>query len=205
MMMQRKKYIEAINSDSELVDAYYNLAVLYNTEGKRDKTKKLLDACLNIDRSYHAARYATQKIQYSEQSDWYEWWFRSSKGKRAFAAGIISSIIVLIAITAYISLGIGNIDTVNTHNTTKGNQSHPINGNITVPSINGNVAGPAALAAILIGVLLLPSLKAFKVAGVELESEFPVHKNVQLEPQIAHLQTKKYMQTENVGSPSKAY
>jgi hypothetical protein len=38
--------------------------------------------------------------------------------------------------------------------------------------------------------LLLPSLKTIKVACVEMASEFSVHKNVELEPAIAHLQTK---------------
>ena len=186
-----EKYLEAISFDPELAYGYYNLAVLYNSEKKRDKAKKMLQSCLNVDRNFSQARESIKRLEYSEQSDWYDWWFGGSRVKKLFGVGIILSIIALIVITAYISLGFENISipgianlttgkltTGNTQNVTDGNQPN---------EITGNVAALAALAGILVAMLLLPSLKTIKVAGMEMDSEFHVHKNVELEPAIAHL------------------
>ncbi|MFL6434603.1 MAG: hypothetical protein ACJ71O_12825 [Nitrososphaeraceae archaeon] len=96
----------------------------------------------------------------------------------------IPSTVIQIVITAYISLGFGNVSipsirNLTTGKLTSGNTQNVTNGNQPT-EITGNVAALAAMAAILVAMLLLPSLKTIKVAGVEMASEFSVHKNVEL-------------------------
>jgi tetratricopeptide (TPR) repeat protein len=77
-----QQYREAIKNDSELVEAYYNLAVLYSSDNKYDKAKRQLDTCLKINRNFGKARSARRRLEGSNQLDWYNWWFGDQKNRK---------------------------------------------------------------------------------------------------------------------------
>jgi len=51
-----KEYIEAIKTDSQLAQAYYNLAVFNIKERKYEHAHRMLDNCLKIDKNFKPAR-----------------------------------------------------------------------------------------------------------------------------------------------------
>ena len=157
-------YREAIKSNPKLVRAYFHLAVLYANENKNDRAKKQLETCLNINRNFSKARDAIKRLEGAGEQDWYRWWFgdehkdnnkntgkddkmrmkrfdfKQTLGKIVMA--FIAGLIIMTVILAF---------------------SYPSS---LAPSV---VAALTFSMAILIGVLLLPSLKRFKAAGIELE------------------------------------
>jgi tetratricopeptide (TPR) repeat protein len=158
------EYRKAIRSDPKLVRAYYNLAVLYASENKYDMAKKRLDTCLKIDRDFSDAREAIKKLEQSTQSDWYRWWFGGDEkkdkrvkgnsekswekridGKRIIGATVMASIAVLTILIVILAF------------------KYP---STLAPSVVAMLTIPLA---ILVGILLLPSLRRFKAAGIELE------------------------------------
>jgi tetratricopeptide (TPR) repeat protein len=158
-----KEYREAIKSNPKLVRAYYNLAVLYASENKYDRAKKQLETGYRIDRNFSVARDAIKKLEGLGQSDWYGWWFgddsdkgkmykdkdKKSKKKVGFkpilGMIVITSIALLMIVTIILAF------------------MYPSNLAASV------VAALTFSIAILVGVLLLPSLRRFKAAGIELE------------------------------------
>jgi tetratricopeptide (TPR) repeat protein len=157
------KYFEAMKLNPNLIEAYYNLGVLYNAEGKRDICKRFFDACLKIKVSFPEAWQALVKIEAVGQLDWYDWWFaaKSSKkiirGRKFFGGGLIGAIAILIFITVYASFN--NIET---------------NGLIVIVGI-------------LVGMLLLPSLRKVKVGEIEFEIQDMGVGFIDLEPLVAPL------------------
>ena len=157
-------YREAIKSNPKLVRAYFHLAILYANENKYDRAKKQLETCLNINRNFSEARDAIKRLEGAGESDWYRWWFgddhkdnnkntgkdnKMSKKRFDFKSilgmivmAFIASLIIITVILAF---------------------SYP---STLATSV---VAALTFFMAILIGVLLLPSLKRFKAAGIELE------------------------------------
>jgi tetratricopeptide (TPR) repeat protein len=168
-------YREAIKSNPKLYQAYYNLAVLYASENKYDRAKRQLETCKKINRNFPDAREAIKKMEGSGQSDWYGWWFgdsdkdkmdkgenNKSKKKISFkpvlGAMVMASIALIIILTIVLAF------------------MYPSNLAASV------VAGLTFAMAILIGVLLLPSLRRFKAAGIELEPSPFVPETIKLRP-----------------------
>jgi tetratricopeptide (TPR) repeat protein len=158
-------YREAIKSNPKIVRAYFHLAVLYANENKYDRAKKQLETCLKINRNFSKARDAIKRLEGEGEQDWYRWWFvdehkynnkktgkdNNEMRKKRFAfkpilGAIVMAFIAGIMITTVILAS-----------------SYP---STLAPSV---VAALTFSMAIMIGVLLLPSLKRFKAAGIELE------------------------------------
>ena len=162
-------YREAIKSNPKLARAYFDLAILYTNENKYDRAKKQLETCLGIDRNFSEARSAIKRLDGANNLDWYHWWFdgghrgnnnnnnNKNKGKdnkmrnenldfKPILGRIVMTFIGGLMITTVILAS-----------------GYPTN---LAPSV---VAGLIFSIAILIGVLLLPSLVRFRTPGIELE------------------------------------
>src|SRR5215207_7586880 len=159
-------YREAIKSSPKITRAYFHLALLYANENKYDRAKKQLETCLNINRNFSKARDAIKKLDGAGEPDWYRWWFgdehkdnnnkKTGNGnemrkkwwfaRKPILGTIVMAFIAGIMITTIILAF-----------------SHP---STLASSV---VAALTFSMAIMIGVLLLPSLKRFKAAGIEIE------------------------------------
>ena len=158
-------YREAIKSNPKIVRAYFHLAVLYANENKYDRAKKQLETCLNINRNFSKARDAIKKLDGAGEPDWYRWWFGDEHknnnkktgndnemrkkwwfDRKPILGTIVMAFIAGIMITTIILA-------------------------FSYPSTLASsvVAALTFSMAIMIGVLLLPSLKRFKAAGIEIE------------------------------------
>jgi tetratricopeptide (TPR) repeat protein len=166
-----REYLKAIKSNSNKVKvlAFYNLGVLYIDEKKKDIAKKMFEKCLDNDQSFSKAKYALNKLEMQEQSDWYEWWFNHghSKGKRTIGLLLIASILSPLLIVAiiightYVISGIDKeitkLDTFIDHN------------------INIITTTLLTIIGLSIALLLMPSLTKVKVGSiVELQTN-PIH------------------------------
>jgi hypothetical protein len=100
----------------------------------------MLQTCLKINRSYSVAREAIKKLQNPNQGDWYQWWFSHSKYKKIFGGTLAGMILATVTIILLLTLQ-GKADMI---------------------------AVLVTLTAILIGLLLSPSLKRIKLADIEL-------------------------------------
>jgi len=172
-------YREAIKADPKFKRAFYSLAVLYASENKFERAKKQLETCLKIDRNFIQARDALKRLQSSGQSNWYDWWFRDAdidyrgkaEGKKRkikkivsfkpiFGAIFISLLFVPIIVTIILAF------------------MYPTNLAASV------VGGLIFATAVPFGVLLLPSLRKFKAAGIELEPAIFVPETIKLAPSL---------------------
>jgi tetratricopeptide (TPR) repeat protein len=158
-------YREAIKSNPKIVRAYFHLAVLYANENKHDRAKKQLETCLNINRNFSEARDAIKRLEGRGEPDWYRWWFgderkdnnkktskdnEMKKMKRFEFKPILGTIVMAFIAGIMITTVILAF-------------SYP---STLAPSVVAALTFPMAL---MIGVLLLPSLKRFKAASIELE------------------------------------
>ena len=159
-------YREAIKSSPKIIRAYFHLAVLYANENKYDRAKKQLETCLNINRNFSKARDAIKRLDGAGEPDWYRWWFGDEHkdnnnkkigndnemrkkwwfDRKPILGMIVMAFIAGIMITTIILA-------------------------FSYPSTLASsvVAGLTFSMAIMIGVLLLPSLKRFKAAGIGIE------------------------------------
>jgi tetratricopeptide (TPR) repeat protein len=133
-----RAYKNAIYKNPKIAEVYYNLAALYAAEEKIDRAKTFLNACLKVTRNFMSARVALKRLR--NVGDWYEWWFKTTVGKRAL--GILTSltffgIIWLYAYRVY--------------------QDADIDIGLSIPL------------GLLAALLVLPSIKKIKVGDVELE------------------------------------
>jgi tetratricopeptide (TPR) repeat protein len=158
----------ANKSNSKLPEAYYNLGVLNNDDGKTDIARKDFENCLKEDGKFTKAREAMEKLDSpSSTSEWFKWWFSNGKGKKAFGIALVVSIFALIifavaAITyTYTNQKITSQDLGN-------------NSSVFSPAITGITI----MTGLLIAILLLPSIRRFKVAEIELEP-IPIDTKVQ--------------------------
>jgi len=153
---------KAIEHDSKFVDAYYNLAVLYNRENNLDKTKKWIDKCLKIDPNYSYAVEAIKKLESFPQFDWYRWWFTKTIGMKSLGLVLITFLLSLMLMIAII---IGH-NALLSHNF-----SNLSLGQLTI------------LMAFLTVILLLPSLTKVKIGEFQLETKpTPPEVSIDLEP-----------------------
>ena len=204
-----KELRNAITYDSKLVEAYYNLAVIYTQENKYQKAITLLETCIKINRKSSIARDALKRLRISEQSDWYDWWFGVGRIKKVLGIVLIVSIFSLIILIAYPSFtqlsnsylnnnlgnisnipnSIGNATTIPT--ITIPTIPNSIGNATTIPTItntenwtNAN-ATPLIIIIIFLGVILiLPSLKTVKLGQIELDTKPIDPKNIELEPTL---------------------
>jgi tetratricopeptide (TPR) repeat protein len=150
-----KEYLAAIKSDSNLTEAYYNLAVLYNAENKVERARMLLANCLRINRNFHLANAGLKRLQSAGQADWYEWWFDNKKIRKVFGTSLIGFILALIGLFGYLSFN-----------------------RVENPSL-------AIPIGFLILILLLPSLRKVKVGLFEMETVIFGALATPLEPVLA--------------------
>jgi hypothetical protein len=78
---------------------YYNLAVVYSKQGMLEAAKQILKADKKSD--YSKQTYAQiKKLGSGGQTDWYNWWFRSSGSKKVIGGLVIFLIASFLAIIA---------------------------------------------------------------------------------------------------------
>jgi tetratricopeptide (TPR) repeat protein len=147
---------------------YYNLAVTYSKQGKLEAAKQILKADKKSDYSKQA--YAQiEKLGLGGQTDWYDWWFRTSGSKKVIGGLVIFLIASFLAIIAVGAL-VGNI------NNPSGSESSTTNGTNILDFIgfsNMEISQSILLIVVvvlLIAILLLPSLKRVKIGEVEFET-----------------------------------
>ena len=177
------EFREAIKNDTKSLESYYNLGVLYHSQGKTDRSKALFNACLGIDRNYTKAKDALKQIEGANQlSDWYHWWFKSDKGKKTLGATLIAAIILTFSVTIFMSIFDSNGQLFNMTNLS--NLISHIAGKmgLTVNSLKfqsteesdketshiPNTITLIALIILMLIILLLPSLKTIKMGTMEL-------------------------------------
>jgi tetratricopeptide (TPR) repeat protein len=175
-----KEYRDAIRANPKAPEQYYNLGVLYNSEDKPDRAKALFNTCLSLDNGFSKARDAIKKLEGANQlSDWYNWWFKSSNGKKVIGLTLISFIIALFFITAFISIAIPHLQLQNIIklpsliSTTPDNLSNDNTHTATPQKNDISTAKPDIWALIviiilLLMILLLPSLRSIKLGTIEL-------------------------------------
>jgi tetratricopeptide (TPR) repeat protein len=180
----RNEYDAAIKSNPKLIEAYYNLGILHNNDGKIDKARKLFEKCLELESSFTKAREALERLDtLSLTSEWFKYWFSNGKAKKAFGMTLILSIFALISIIAATSTSIlynnQNIALNSPNNQSLVSEVLNINQSI----LSSAITGITIMIGLLIAILLLPSIRRVKVAGVELEpvpidTKVPQHMDV---------------------------
>jgi tetratricopeptide (TPR) repeat protein len=177
-----KEYMDAIRSNANIVESYYNLAVLFNDENKREQSLKLLNNCIRINRGFQDARDAIKKLHESERSDWYEWWFKKEKVRSLLGGLLLFTISSFVLLISFLSLNIYKITVFS------------IFGTGTVNLIEGKSADQASMTGLgivlglLIIVLILPNLSKIKFVGIELEATTPTAKRIiKLIPRLARV------------------
>jgi tetratricopeptide (TPR) repeat protein len=165
----RNEYKAAIKSNPKLAEAYYNLGVLNNNDGKTDIARKDFENCLGIDRKFTKAKEALEKLDSpSSTSDWFKWWFSNGEGKKVFGIILILSIFALIifviATNTYTIYHNQNMAS-NMDNQSSASQLLGINQNI----LSSTITGIIIMVGLLIVILVLPSLRRVKVSYIELE------------------------------------
>jgi tetratricopeptide (TPR) repeat protein len=155
----RNEYDAAIESNSKLPEAYYNLGVLNNNDGKTNIARKNFENCLEVDKKFTKAREALEKLDSpSSTSEWFKWWFSNGKGKKAFGITLVLSIFALII------FAVAAITYTFYNNQNITSQDLGIN-----PSVfSSAITGLTIMTGLLIAILLLPSIRRFKVAYIEL-------------------------------------
>ena len=128
-------------------------------------------SCLKINPNFLKANDAIIKLEGSEASEWYSWWFSHNIGKKILGILLVASILSPLLLVGFVFY-----DVYFVRHTIRGLTSF-IGNNITI-LISGTLAGMG----LAIGVLLLPSLTKIKVGSiVELET-LPIQaENVKLE------------------------
>jgi tetratricopeptide (TPR) repeat protein len=150
---------EAIKNNSNLGDAYYNIATLHWKENKWNQARSDLE-------SYRGQKHpdiekSKAELKDRTEPDWYDWWFSQSRTKRTMGLMLIAVILV-----PFIGTGIVIY---------QGYQE----GFTTITEIFSEnaeilIGGFIIMIGIVVGILLLPSLRKLKVGNaIELERDSP--------------------------------
>lgn len=165
-----------MQTNPNLIHALYNLAVLYNTNNKKNKAKKYLYKVLDVDGGDTSIRAkalaALKKLRDSERSgsyDWYGWWFGHGIPRIALGLALIAALIVIASPMLLMPLLVIDPAYLFNHNVGKLNTTSIVNNNYT----HENIAGITIAIAVIVAILLLPSLHTFKLGPVELEKADP--------------------------------
>lgn len=175
----RNEYYAAIESNPKLAESYYNLGVISNNDGKTEIARKQFESCLIADRKFTKASEALEKLESpSSTSEWFKWWFSSGKGKKAFGIGLILFIFALIifavAGSTYVFYANQKITLLHLSNQNITSQFLSLNQSI----LSSTITGIILMTGFLIVILLLPSIRRFKVFDIEMEP-IPVDTKVQ--------------------------
>jgi tetratricopeptide (TPR) repeat protein len=142
----------AIDLTPNIPHAYYNLGVLYNEEGNKDRAKKLFKAALSIDKDFSEARDALTILEGSGISsiggDWVNWWFPSIRRTRWAKIKISVAIAIMTAIVIFTIKAAYNV--------------------LIDKEIPASLYG---ILAVLVLFLVLPIISKLKLGPVELEVE----------------------------------
>lgn len=139
-----------------MIDAHYNLAVLYNERRSREQARAKLETCIKMNKNFIKAKEAIRRLEDRSQLDWYGWWFghSSSKMKKVFGCLLIISIFLLVLFTVSISFRESRLTEI------------------------------LILTGFLIGVLLLPSPRKMRLGDLELETSHIEIGHLTLEPSL---------------------
>jgi len=172
------EYREAIKASPKSVEPYYNLGVLYNSLDKTERARALFATCLELDNRFVIAREALNKLKGLNQlSDWYSWWFKSDRGKKALGLALITSISILFVITTFASLGIHHpllqylsnfTITTQTSPGSKSTSSNSTSSGAGNPNTPNSPDVPALIVLTILLMIFLPSLRSIKVGTIEL-------------------------------------
>jgi hypothetical protein len=165
------EFEKAKEYDSKLAHVYYNLAIVYSKQNDYSNVKEELKNCIkNGDQKYleiiKSAKEPIQKLEDFTSLDWYKWWFGQSKIKKGLGIVLLLTLIAFIVsplILFELSVfGKSNIS-LNFEEVTQ----------LFNKLLNTQTLSWLALSVgILIGILFLPALQRFKIAGaIELETK----------------------------------
>jgi tetratricopeptide (TPR) repeat protein len=165
------EFEKAKEYDSKLAHVYYNLAIVYSKQNDYSNVKEELKNCIkNGDQKYleiiKSAKESIQKLEDFTSLDWYKWWFGQSKIKKGLGIVLLLTLIAFIVsplILFELSVfGKSNIS-LNFEEVTQ----------LFNKLLNTQTLSWLALSVgILIGILFLPALQRFKIAGaIELETK----------------------------------
>ena len=172
----KKEYQEAIKSN-QLAESYYNLGVLYNKIKNENDAKLMFEKYSKLSRAKDAieaientsqseklskAKDAIEAIENTSQSEWFGWWYGHEKIRKILGLILMFSIpivvIVVAVVIAYISLVKNDL-------------------------IGSSVTGLVIMLGFLVLIMLLPSIRRFKVSEIELETlDIAVVRRPDLEP-----------------------
>jgi tetratricopeptide (TPR) repeat protein len=159
-----KEYIEAIKTDSQLVQAYYNLAVFNINERKYEHAHRMLYTCLKIDGNFKPAKRLLALLS-KEQDNWYSWWFNNSHVKR-FLGGFVIILLLFIVATISLSVIIGekNLDIILGQYRI---DTNPFTGH---QFSNQDLGLLTIVVFTLLSLLLFPSLRKIRMGSYEIET-----------------------------------
>jgi tetratricopeptide (TPR) repeat protein len=182
---------KAMEFKPSLTESYYNLAVLYNSENKKERAIKLLDTCLKINRDFSKASSAMKRMKSLEETDWFDYWFHGGKSKKLFAGILMIGIfLTFLAILYEIVMDNKQVNIeVPTIGSFKVNQSTLKEQENTADNYEG--IGLILLLGLWLVVLLLPSLKKVKLAQIELDTESTDPRTINLETVFGDVYTSK--------------
>jgi tetratricopeptide (TPR) repeat protein len=179
-----QEYLQVVN-DTSVQFVRHNLAVSYLKEGKTELAQRTLKADQQTRESKKMLKEIEQKA--AEQTDWYDWWFRTRGMFKKTLGVFIISIVVLFFGAVIVSLLYNDEFIFGDFNSTASNtSSFDLTDPTTISPYTTNFIGFVIMIVILIIILLLPSLKKVKVGQIEVEAEPIVRKDMQFEPIISH-------------------
>jgi tetratricopeptide (TPR) repeat protein len=158
-----EEYQKAIDK-KPLVEAYYNLGVLYNKINKENDAKIRFEKCLQIDSNFSRANDAINALKNTTQSEWFGWWFTREKIRKAFGLILMFSIVAIVISTTVVTVYVSYINK-------QGFEEHTVTALIVMLGL-------------LVLILLLPSLRRFKVSEIELETVEIAVVRPELEPAL---------------------
>jgi tetratricopeptide (TPR) repeat protein len=132
----------------KIIESCYNLGVLFLNKDRDNDAKKMFENCLKMDKNYLDAARAIKKMGTGYQSDWFKWWFSHRNTRKALGLTlmilILGLIVIITAVILHLSIKKGEI-------------------------AESYIAGLTVLVGLLVLIMLLPSLRKFKVGELEIE------------------------------------
>lgn len=137
----KEKLIESIKLNPRIPESYYNMGVLIETSGDKERAKKLFQTAININANYAEAKFALEQLDRTKirTEDWLSWW-----NKNNFRRGLGITIALGIAFTLLRPFS-NALSNTNTPTSTFG------------------------IAAVFVGLLLLPFIQKLKAGPIALE------------------------------------
>jgi hypothetical protein len=122
----------------------------------------------------------------SSTSEWFKWWFSNGKGKKAFGIGLILSIFALIIFAVAGNTYVFYVNQKIASNAANQNITSQFLG-LNQSILSSTITGIIIMIGLLIVILLLPSIRRFKVADIELE---PVPIDTKVQPHMEAITSK---------------